>query len=120
MNSNIRDKKNRKFSACGLATALLSASLAVAKSYDIAVDTLSLAAEAADTTTPVFQEDKDMRKIREDRVQLSFVVDPVVVDSVVGEAYEQSALDAVADSPFEAAGDDGVQKAGAAEERWQL
>ena len=120
MNSNIRDPKKRKFSACGLATVLLGASLAIAKSYDIAVDTHSLATEAADNTAPMFREDKDIRKSREDRVQLSLVVDPVVVGSVVSETPGQSALDVVAASPLESAEDDGADKAGAGEERLRL
>ncbi|MDJ0758367.1 MAG: TonB family protein [Woeseiaceae bacterium] len=106
MNSKTRNQS--KFSACGLATVLLTASLAVAKSYDIAVDTLSLAADVVDKTMPAFPEDEDMRKGQEGWVQLNFVVapdgsvvDPIVVDSVGGEAFEQSAVDAVSDWTFE-------------------
>lgn len=108
MNSNEHRKKKRGFSASSLATLLLTASLAVAKSYDIAVDTMSLAAEIVDKTIPAYPQDEDVRKGQEGWVQLNFVVtpdgraiDPVVVDSVGGEAFEQSALDAIADWKFE-------------------
>lgn len=108
MTSKTRNKS--RFSACGLATVLLSASLAVAKSYDIAVDTLSLAADVVDKTMPAFPDDKDMRKGQEGWVQVNFVVapdgsvvDPIVTDSVGGEAFEQSAVDAVSNWKFEPA-----------------
>lgn len=120
MKSYIEAPKKRRFSACGLATVLLGASLVVAKSYDIAVDTPRLAAAATEETLSVFAEDKDMHKSQEDWVQLTRVVDPVVVDSVAGEASRDSAADVVADSPFEPAEDDGVDKAGAREARLRL
>lgn len=100
--------QGRRFSACGLATVLLSASLAVAKSYDIAVDTINLAATALEQAAPVFPDSKDIRKGQEGWVKLNFVVskdgkamEPIVVDSVGGEAFEQAALDAVGEWRFE-------------------
>lgn len=109
MESNQHTQKKRGISASGIATVLLSASLAVAKSYDIAVDTMSLAADVVDKTMPAYPDDEDIRKGQEGWVQLNFVVtpdgraiDPVVVDSVGGEAFEQSALAAIADWTFEA------------------
>ena len=107
MISNEHRQKKRGFSASGLATVLLTASLAVAKSYDIAVDTMSLAAEVVDKTMPAYPQDENVRKGQEGWVQLNFVVtadgraiDPVVVDSVGGKAFEQSALDAIAGWTF--------------------
>ena len=74
MRSKTRNKS--KFSACGLATVLLGASLTLAKSYDIACDTQSLAADAIDKTVPALADDKDLRSGQEDWVKVSYVVAP--------------------------------------------
>lgn len=108
MASTRKNRQSRKISACGIATILLSGSLALAKSYDIAVDTISLAATALEKAAPLFPDSEDLRKGQEGWVRLNFVVtpdgaavEPIVVDSVGGEAFEKAALDAVGQWRFE-------------------
>ena len=78
MRSKIRNKS--KFSACGLATVLLGASLTLAKSYDIVCDTQSFAADAVDRTVAARPDSRDMHQ--EDLAQVNLVLasDGNVVD----------------------------------------
>ncbi|MDJ0916200.1 MAG: hypothetical protein QNJ05_00450 [Woeseiaceae bacterium] len=74
MRSKTRNKS--RFSACGLATVLLGASLTLAKSYDIACDTQSLARDVNDDAVPSLVGDTDMHGGHDDGVQVSYVLAP--------------------------------------------
>jgi TonB family protein len=111
MNSENSAHPPKGLSACGLATMLLGASLAIAKGYDIACDTIALAAEPVEKALPMFP--SEAKRGEEGWVQLSFVVsddgravDPVVLASIGGDEFERSAIDALDGWRFEATGEE--------------
>lgn len=112
MNTESTDRRTARLSSCGIATMLLFASLALAKSYDILVETKNLKATPVEKPLPVIPDDADLKKRQEGWVQLNFsvspegrAVDPIVVLSVGGDAFEVAAVDAIRQWTFEP-GDD--------------
>ncbi len=102
MNTSDSKRPVRGLSACGLATLLLGTSLAVAKGYDIAIETVDMKAEPVEQALPAFPESDEVKKRQEGWVEVNFVVtpdgeavDPIVTRSVGGKAFEQSALEAI-------------------------
>ena len=109
MNKSVSGQSGKGLSACGLATLLLGTSLAIAKGYDIAIDTVDMQAKPVDQSLPAFPASKDVGKRQEGLVEVSFVVtqegrvsDPIVTQSVGGKPFEESAIDAVESWQFEA------------------
>ncbi len=101
MNTSESKRPVRGLSACGLATLLLGTSLAVAKGYDIAIETVDMKAEPVEQALPEFPT-KDVKKRQEGWVEVNFVVspdgkavDPIVTRSVGGDAFEKSAIEAI-------------------------
>jgi len=95
----------------------LAAAQAHANKYDVQLDTSGVAAAAVEQAAPDFP-DGGMRGGQEGWVRMSFIVDPdgnavdpVVVDSLGGAAFEQAALDVVSSWRF-AAPEAGAQSAG--------
>ncbi|MEM1175768.1 MAG: TonB family protein [Pseudomonadota bacterium] len=108
MNKSVSGQSGKGLSACGLATLLLGTSLAIAKSYDIAIDTVDMQATPVDQSLPAFPDSRSVGKRQEGLVEVSFVVthegrvsDPIVTQSVGGTAFEDSAIDAVETWTFE-------------------
>jgi len=109
MNSEHSATPVKGVSACSIATMLLGASLAIAKGYDIACDTVALAAEPIEKVLPTFP--AEAKRGEEGWVQLSFVVsdeglaiDPVVLASTGGDEFERAAMDALSAWRFDPTG----------------
>ncbi len=102
MNITKPRRQAKGLSACGIATLLLGTSLAIAKGYDIAIDTVNMSAEPVAQALPAFPDSKDVKKRQEGWVKVNFVVSPegravdaIVVHSTGGKEFEKSALEAI-------------------------
>lgn len=108
MNMNPKIQCLHRFAALLACAWMLFPAYAVAKKFDVEIDTSQLAAAPVDQPAPSFPDGK-MRRGQEGWVRLHFVVgadgqaiDPIIVDSSGGNLFEQSALDVVSDWSFEA------------------
>ncbi len=107
MNANTGIRCLRRLAALFIFASMLYPASAFAKSFDVQMDTSSVAVSALEQPAPEFPEG-DMRRGQEGWVRLNFVVgpdgqavDPIIVDSSGGSLFEQSALAVVSAWQFQ-------------------
>lgn len=107
MNANKGIRCLRRLTGLCVFASMLYPASAFAKSFDVQMDTSSVAVSALEQPAPEFPEG-DMRRGQEGWVRLNFVVgpdgqavDPIIVDSSGGSLFEQSALAVVSAWQFQ-------------------